>query len=405
MTIRPLVLLSLLFACALVAQDPPKGTTKDDDDVVKAGPKDPFTEGDPDRMKAVGIQRYGPFPWADHKTTDDIDVELGKGRILWFETAHFRVGINLKTVALPQEQNEKKFLYEELRALHKLLPKIPERPKKLEPWIRLHLYAQRLEKLYADVQSLLHVTDADFGDAKEPPNGKYLGLPDKHLVLLFQKKSDLARYFERFCDFKVDKSMRWYHQQTNQMLAAVCSESLEGYDATAIYGHVVYAVAHNLLNGYRGYHMQLPLWLDEGLAHHFARQVPSGIVNVQVLDSEAEPEDNVDVWPAKVRRRAQHEGVCFTFAQMSAWAKFEELGYHAHSQAWSRVDFLLARDRDKVGVLVDKLKHMPPVDGGMIPPAQVSVQAQKLLFELFELDAASFDEQWRDWVLKTYPKK
>jgi hypothetical protein len=31
--------------------------------------------------------------------------------------------------------------------------------------------------------------------------------------------------------------------------------------------------------------------------------------------------------------------------------------------------------------------------------------AQKLLIELFELDAATFDQKWREWVLKTYPKK
>lgn len=42
------------------------------------------------------------------------------------------------------------------------------------------------------------MTDATFPGGKESPNGKYLGLPDKFLLLLFQKRSDLARYTERF---------------------------------------------------------------------------------------------------------------------------------------------------------------------------------------------------------------
>jgi hypothetical protein len=37
--------------------------------------------------------------------------------------------------------------------------------------------------------------------------------------------------------------------------------------------------------------------------------------------------------------------------------------------------------------------------------AQIRTMAQQLLLELFSLDAATFDQQWRDWVLKTYPKK
>ena len=46
---------------------------------------------------------------------------------------------------------------------------------------------------------------------KEPRQGKYLGLPDKFLLVLFQKKSDLARYVDRFCGMQADKSQRGYH--------------------------------------------------------------------------------------------------------------------------------------------------------------------------------------------------
>ena len=38
---------------------------------------DPFTNGDPAAMAAVGIEAYAPFPWADDHSTRDIDIELG----------------------------------------------------------------------------------------------------------------------------------------------------------------------------------------------------------------------------------------------------------------------------------------------------------------------------------------
>jgi hypothetical protein len=57
---------------------------------------DPFTNGDPAAMAAVGIEAYAPFPWADDHSTRDIDIELGAElRIRWAETRHFKIGISL----------------------------------------------------------------------------------------------------------------------------------------------------------------------------------------------------------------------------------------------------------------------------------------------------------------------
>ena len=143
----------------------------------------------------------------------------------------------------------------------------------------------------------------------------------------------------------------------------------------------------------------------ETLAHHYALEVPSDVANVQILDTEATPDLKIGAWPVKVRKRARHEGVCFTYEQMAAWQKFEDLGYHAHSQAWSRVDFLMKRDPEKVAFMVKKLKGIQPMANGMVPHKTVETMMRKLLIELFELDPEGFDEEWRKWVLKTYPKK
>lgn len=397
-------LTSLVAGPLLPAQDKPP--PKDDDEIQKLGRVDPYTGGDPAAMAQAGVVAYGPFPWADHVTTADIDRVLGEKRFLWLETAHFRVGSSLLSIGWPEDNEARKQLQDEVKALRKKLPKVPERPKKLDPWLRLHLAAQRCEKGYAEFQQLLDVTDADFAkNGSQPPHGSFLGLPGKFLLLQCQKKSDMARYVDRFCGAKEDTSTRYYHAKTFQMVHAMSAEGLEGFDESGLHGHMVYGLWHNLVNGYNGFAYPLPAWLAEGIAHWHARKVKSEFLNVQIRDDEAVAQEQQTNWPAKVRARAQHEGAFFPFDAMAAWSKPEEIGYHAHAQSWSRVDYLLQADRAKLGALLKRLKAVPPDGSYEAQGAQIRALAQKLLAELYGLDGPSFDRAWREWVTKTYPKK
>jgi hypothetical protein len=358
-------------------------------------------------MAAAGVVAYGPFPWADFKSTADVDRVLGEKRVLWMETAHFKLACNLKSVALPEGKEARQAIHDELKLLHKLLPKVPERPKRLDPWLRLHLYAQRAEGCYRDFQQVMGLTDADFqGDGKEPRQGRYLGLPGKFLLLLFQKKSDLARYVDRFCGMQADKSQRGYHLKSFQMYAAIGVEGFEGLDDAALHSHVVYSVWHNLLDGYQGYYFELPPWFAEGLSHWYSRKIETTFVNVKPKDGEALDEEKQHLWPKKVRARAQYDATTVKFDTMLAWQKPAELGYHDHLQSWSRVDYLMQFEPEKIAHFFKTLKNLPlPRDGSQITAAQLLPMQQKMLLELWELDAPTFDAKWRAWVAATYPKK
>ena len=401
--VRSFALFVLGLSC--MAQDkPPPG--KEDDEVQKLGPVDPYTGNDAAAMQQAGVVAYGPFPWADHHSTTDVDRVLGEKRVLWLETAHFKLGSSLKSTPWPENAEARKFLEQEVKALRKKLPKVPEKPKKLDPWLRLHLYAQRCEKAYADCQELLGVTDADFpARGQAPREGAFLGLPGKFLLLTFQKQSDMARYMDRFCNQKVDKSMRHYHDKTCQMLLAVAMEGLDGIDESGLHAHVLFATWQNLINGYNGFSYPLPLWFGEGLCHWYARKVPTEFLSVQIKDDEAVAEEKQHNWPVKVRRRAQHEATCFKFDDMAEWAKWEDMGYHRHAQSWSRMDFLMQQDKQKVGLMLRQLKAVPPDNTFEGQAPVLRTLAKKLVVELFELDGPAFDAKWREWVLKTYPKK
>ncbi len=313
-TVRAALAALAVASLALPAQDKP--APKDEDEVSKLGPVDPYTDGDAAAMALAGVVAYAPFAWADHQGTADVDRVLGEKRFLWLETAHFRVGSSLKSIGWPEDNEAKKQLQDEIKALRKKLPKVPERPKKLDPWLRLHLAAHRCEKGYAEFQQLIGVTDADFAKkGAEPPDGAFLGLPGKFLLLQCQKKSDMARYVDRFCGGKEDTSIRYYHQKTFQLVHVMSAEGLEGFDESGLHGHMVYGLWHNLANGYRGFAYPLPMWFAEGLAHWHARKVKSVFLNVEIKDDEAVAQEKQANWPPKVRARAQHEGAFLPFEQ------------------------------------------------------------------------------------------
>ncbi|HEX5054761.1 MAG TPA: hypothetical protein VFZ65_23495 [Planctomycetota bacterium] len=400
--LRCLLFVALLPLGIAPAQDPPK----DDDEVKKLGPVDPYTEGDPASMAAAGVVGYGPFAWADFHSTTDVDRALGEGRVLWLETAHFKIGFNLRSTDWPKSNEARKLLQEELKQLRQVVPKVAAKPKRLDPWLLLHLYARRCENAYTEFLHLIGATDADFpARGKLPREGAFLGLPDKFLVLLFQKRSDMARYMDRFCGRKDDRSVRYYHLKSYQMLFCVAADALEGFDESGVHSHVLDGVWHNLMSGYQGYSFPLPLWFSEGLSHYFSRKVPTSALSVMVKDDEAVDQDQQNNWPVRVRRRAQHPEYCIPFETLAAISKWEDCGYHAHTQFWSRIDYLMQLDPEKVGLMLRQMKNVDSLNDWEGQGAQIRVMAQKLLVELFEMDAATFDERWRDWVLKTYPKK
>lgn len=398
--LRTLAVVWLVASAFVVAQK------KDDDEIQKLKKGDSFTKQEPKKMKALGVERYGPFPWADNFSTTDIDKVLGPGRTLWMETAHFRIGMNLKTSRLPEASDQRKAVAAECKRLHKKCRKIPAKPKKIGPWLHMHLYAQRVEDAYTEFAGLVGVTDSTFDKgSKVIGKGPFLGLPDKHLLLLFQKKSDMARYMKRFCDTEADDSMRYFHHETGQMLLCVSAAGMEGFDAQGIHGHVTYAMWLNLVNSYKGHAYPVPMWFGNGIAHYYSRRIKTEFSNARVSDTESVDQDSQNKWIQKVYKRARHEGTLKPFVEINAIDDWDKFGFHDHMQAYSRIDFLMHLDSQKVGLMIDKLKSVPGGGDWTATGKRLQRMMPRLIFDLFEFDAETFDKEWRKWVLKTYPKR
>ncbi len=369
---------------------------------------DPYSKGDPELLAAAGYLSLGPFPWADGVDTEDVDAILGDVTMRWVETPHFRIGSSLPAYRVPNA--EKDGVREELKALKQLLPKVNVRTKRLDPWLRLHLYALRLERLHAELCELLGVDDDDFVPATE--GGKYmgegpcLGMPGKPTVLLFEKSSSLGRYRVRFTDQTVDAAVRRLFYDPPSMTFATSIETGKGLfdEDVSLHCHVVFNVTHNLVNSFKYFAYKLPVWVPEGISHWFRRRVdPVWNQFTAVKDNDGPGKAEQD-WAVRVRARVGHE--YFPAAEeLMNWMDYDDLSVVDHMMIWSRIDFLIDQGPDRFARFMDVLKDHPGTVDGLFSVEQVQARQVQALGAAYQLEPDVFDVQWAAWVEATYPKK
>jgi len=377
-------------------------------------PVDPYTKNAPEAIEAAGYLSFGPFRFGDDHTTDQIVTTLGGIPLLFVETAHFRLGCGLPEYTV-SDAIEKNRLKDELERLAARLPSVKTKLKKLDPWLRMHLYAQRLEELYTDFQEDFGLHDEDFPavppDPKKRPTGpymgegRYLGMTSKFNVLVFAKKSAVGRYSSVYLGQALQTPTRWYLPGTDAFLFITCAEFLEGDYAndSALACDVISGVAQNLAMGFRSYRVGLAFSVSEGIGHVYSRRfderyhIFSGLDPTQLR---IKAESN---WAPSVRARVEH-AVYPELDTMLGWTDAEALDWAEHLMLWSRLDHVLAREDGLAGRLLRLLKEPT---GKTTPPTteELVARAKKAFQEASGKDLAALDQDWAQWVLATYPKK
>lgn len=372
--------------------------------------RDPYTRNDPEQLAKLGYASMGPFAWGQGYGTDHIRQAVGAPGMLWVETAHFKLGMDLPRSLVPGESRWRRPFTEELGRLKKRLPRVVARNRKLSRWLRLHLYAQRMEELYAEFSKRLGVTDRDFPslDGSETPgkfmgSGPYLGQRGKYCVLMFQSRASLERYLKQFP--KIDgggNPTRHTVAGGHSLAFATATECFEGrlVDDRSMHSHVVGHVVEMLADGYKSRFGPLPVWFVKGLSHWFRRRIEPRINLIR----EDQDWDNMGHrswdWSTRVYGRVRHDYFPTAVAlcdQRSA----SKWGLQEHMMCWSRVDFLMQRHPKGLRRFLDFLCDHP------IPLASVSVPRARAwqfdgLARSWLLTPVGFDAQWRQFVLTNY---
>ena len=395
---------AVLVVCSALALVPGRVSAAPQEEVFEE--VDPYTEGDP---AVLGYVSYGPFPWAKGHTSNEVEDTVGATSILFLETEHFRIASTLESYQPQGDRVEKEHLEKDFALLKKKIRRFKP-PTKLDPWLRAHIYAQRLEAQYADFRDRFGFTDEEFAPEAQTEDGPKLGGPflgqkSKHTVLLSQTQAGLGRYLERYIGHSNEYSYRWsfgdcYFLGINQEGQIHIGRELD------ICLHVALSatLALNLVESFRGTGHESPLWFRFGLSHYYARRVDPRW-NVWGAGGHSNWEvDRQWVWEPRIRGLVENEAVT-SWRDMLSWTARDQVKARDHMIAWSRVRWLLEEEPDGLRALI--LGLTDPLQGET--PQEKA--ASSLAHQLAAFEAAygktpeELEKEWARHVRRKYAKK
>jgi len=378
---------------------------------------DPYTQNKPHMIEKAGYIALGteiPFGQrgAQTVTTADIDKHLDYARIRWVETPHFRLGSSLETVSVPQDREIKAKIRAELERLQKKLPTVNPRTRRLDPWLRTHLFAQRAEEHYAEIQKWFGVQDSDFPasmkDVIRMPDktfmgfGPFLGMQDKYLLLLTEHEGTYVDYIKSFAGRDTRFGQRWHYKDVGSLFYGVSTESDDRRlkDDTALHCNVVFNLTINLFDGFRHYSYDSPVWIREGLGHWFERRV-----NERFNSFDQDEGSTLDIrstwkWESHTRKIIGTDKYA-PFSEAYGWRNYGQIKFDDHVALWSRVDYLLSFGPEKFKTFLFHIKGR--VDADWTPdPSDLVGAHREALREAYGLNPLTLDEKWQQWVYENY---
>jgi hypothetical protein len=413
--VSPKSLVSLLVALVCAAHPakaaPPQQKLLDRSKPFHAHANDPYTRGgDPALVAAAGYIAFGePFEfggegWDTIRVSSELDAP-----IIWLETAHLQMGFQLPEIKVDPDDRDK--LRVELEQLLLKLPDVDPKTRVLDPWLRAHLMAARLEAHYVKFRDFLGVKDADFPDGTKLWNtkgkymgqGPYLGEKGKYEVIVLPSLGQYRAYLNANYGLTTKKPQRWNIIPRDTLQYAVhLEEGKLKYDA-ALHNNLIFNLTINMIDGYRHYSYEAPVWLREGVAHWFER---ANDPRFNTFDSseggQADMFNKVDWEPEVVKLVAKGEAP--TMAQLVNLRNYAEMDKGHHLATWSIVDFMMRAHPTFMPTLIDRLKGLVNAefrdDGTELPNVQREAFKELLGWSYGQVDAA-----WHAFVLANYRTK
>lgn len=365
----------------------------------------PYCQNDPALMQAAGILSHGGFEFGN-SDTKTIDGQLATSDIRWIESAHFEIGFALGTHKVRQEEKEK--LRAELARLAETLPAIDSKEKMIDPWLRSHLYAQRAEDAWKRFQALMKVENADFPDGKKAydrtgkfmGSGPYMGQKGKYEVLVTPSEAALVSYLQQNFGLLVKKTQRWNLPDKDSLSVTINGNEDNLREDEALHAHMVFNVTINLLDGYKHYSYDKPIWIREGLAHFVEREISQKFNSFDSSEGAVADVSRKSKWEPEVRKLIS-TGKAPRMAELVGMQDYSELTLPKHFTTWSMIDFLVKTNPDGFACLNDAISGLLNDKG--IPDGSPLPDVQRAKFkECLGFSYAEFDTKWAEWVMASY---
>ena len=359
---------------------------------------DPWTGGDREKAAELGYVQVGSFGWANGERTENVQATMGGLDFVWVETEHFRIGSSLGTYKLPNDRIEKEKLKGEFKEIKAKLRRFKAPKKELDPWMRLHLYALRAEAAYDKFI-------ADFGleamaDNKEAP---YLGHPNKFLLLITQRKSELGRYLRVYEKTENEISFGGGHGGQGMTFALNVEIIETAYDDpidepfdSMLHARVVAGLTRSFINGYKQQFFTAPRWFTEGAAHYYARE--SDKRWVLAGPNERPTDENHWKWNERVEGLVKKDFFA-AMADMFKWTNDYEMNDRDHMIATSKFEYLMTEaDGDKAEFINDMILPITGMTAGS--EEELQKRQEIALMVNFDMEPREFDKKWKKWAAK-----
>ena len=391
---------ALCAAFALLAASPAPAQRKNDPAAC------PYCKGDPELMKAAGIVSHGGFDFGNVDKTSKVDALLATCDIKWIETAHFELGFALGQHKVKQEEKEK--IRGELARLQAVLPAVDPQAKILDPWLRTHLYAQRIEDTWKRMLEILQVKESDFPPAgtkwdmrgKYMGNGPYLGQESKYELLIVPAEAHLTSYLQSHFGLLTKKTQRWNLPGKDTLSITIHTGEDNLREDEGLHGHVTFNLAINLLDGFKHYSYDTPIWIREGLAHFMEREVETKYNSFESAEGAVAQTTRKERWEPEVRKLVAG-GKAPRMAELMSMKEYSDLTLDRHYATWSIVDFLIKTKPEAFAKFNDALHGITNAQGIPDPSNLIDVHRNKFK-EVLGWTYPEFDGAWSEWVLANY---
>ena len=369
----------------------------------------PYCMNDPAIMGPAGILSHGGFEFGA-SDTGAVDTLLATSDIRWIETPHFELGIALGLHKVKQSEKEK--IRAELTELQLLMPTINPKEKILDPWLRSHLYARRIEKMWTRFLELMQVDESAFPSRPETKwdltgkymgSGPYLGQSGKFEVLLLPSEAASVSFLQEQFGLIITRTQRWNVIPKDTLILVAHAGQGQLKDDGAMHNHVAFNLAINMLDGYKHYSYETPIWIREGLAHFMEREIDPEFNTFDSSEGAVAEMTRETKWEPEVRRLVA-SGKQSRMAELIAMKEYADLTLARHYSTWSMVDYLVKTNPQGFACLNDRL-HGYTNAQGMTEGANIPDRHREAFKECLGVSYVEFDEAWAAWVLANYASK
>ncbi len=355
---------------------------------------------DPAVMQKGGVVSHGPMP-IGRQGSAWIESEIPARHWLFLETAHLRLAFALGEERIDLADRER--VESELDRLRALFPAVPVKPKRLDPWLRLHLLGMRAEEFYFRFQKLLGVTDDDFPETRDMDgpfmgDGRYLGEKDKFEVVIHDTRAGHHKLTESLGAGAPTDALRMHLPGLHKFLISIPAEDAELRQGRWLLPHVVHCLSHAMFCAYKHFSYDPPIWLDEGLALCMEKEIePRSTTN------EGEEGGKMDArGPSDFRaaaRKLAASGKAPRLATLAAANEFAVLGENEKVAVWGMLRFLIDEHPDKLAQFLGAIKGQLD-DQGQPSGLDLDALQRKSMKELWGWNSIEFDSAWQAWAVK-----